>query len=184
MDRYQFEDAISDYLENSLTLKKRKEFKQYIIDNPDAKMQVDSIRKTMESVKRFATVDTSVNFLEKLEKRLKTENVHVSEVSRMSRSTYFGMKPVYAAITAFTLVGIILVGYQLLPNPSAPVGNIPLGASIIQNQPGGEDINLEMPEVPSFAGSQDQDSTNSDLDSTRKINQNIQNRIQYVKNPR
>ena len=36
MDRYQFEDAISAYLENELSLSERQEFETYMNGNPDA----------------------------------------------------------------------------------------------------------------------------------------------------
>ena len=37
MDRYQFEDAISAYLENDLSLSERKAFESYMNENADAK---------------------------------------------------------------------------------------------------------------------------------------------------
>ena len=37
MDRYKFEDSISAYIDNELTLTERQEFEDYIEKNPDAK---------------------------------------------------------------------------------------------------------------------------------------------------
>ena len=34
MNRYQFEDLISEYIDNEITLSKRKEFEDYMKDNP------------------------------------------------------------------------------------------------------------------------------------------------------
>ena len=34
MNRYQFEDLISEYIENELSLSKRKEFETYLEENP------------------------------------------------------------------------------------------------------------------------------------------------------
>ena len=36
MNRHQFEDLISSYIENEITLSKRKEFERYMKDNPDS----------------------------------------------------------------------------------------------------------------------------------------------------
>ena len=43
MNRYQFEDLISEYIENKLTLSKRKEFEGYMVEHPDSRALVDII---------------------------------------------------------------------------------------------------------------------------------------------
>ena len=43
MTRYEFEDLISDYLENELSFSKRKEFENYLENDPHAKSLVKSI---------------------------------------------------------------------------------------------------------------------------------------------
>jgi len=70
MDRYQFEDLISDYIENQLNLSKRKEFEQYLNAHPDAKRLVDSVRSTMVSLHNLSPVQTSPDFMNKLRRRL------------------------------------------------------------------------------------------------------------------
>ena len=44
MNRYQFEDLISSYIENEITLSKRKEFEKYMKDNPDSEKLVSEIK--------------------------------------------------------------------------------------------------------------------------------------------
>ena len=51
MDRYQFEDAISAYLDNELPLSERKAFEEFMNTNSYAKNLVDSIRTNMTSFK-------------------------------------------------------------------------------------------------------------------------------------
>ena len=51
MNRYQFEDLISDYLENSLSLTKRKEFELYLSKNPGAADLVNQVRNNMLEIK-------------------------------------------------------------------------------------------------------------------------------------
>ena len=51
MERYKFEDLISDYIENKLPVAKRKEVEAFMEDNPAAKKQMESIRLLMNSMK-------------------------------------------------------------------------------------------------------------------------------------
>ena len=44
MDRYKFEDSISAYIDNELTLTERQEFEDYIEKNPDAKSLLFRLR--------------------------------------------------------------------------------------------------------------------------------------------
>ena len=68
MDRYQFEDAISAYLENELSLSERQTFDTYMNANPDAKELVDAIRLTVKSMKNLPVIKTSDNFILNLSK--------------------------------------------------------------------------------------------------------------------
>ena len=45
MNRYEFEDKISDYLENQLSISERKAFEEYIKDNNDDRELLNSIIK-------------------------------------------------------------------------------------------------------------------------------------------
>ena len=51
MERYEFEDLISDYLENSLSLKKRKDFELYLSENPGSSELVDQMKNTIMQMK-------------------------------------------------------------------------------------------------------------------------------------
>ena len=51
MERYEFEDLISDYLENSLSLKKRKDFELHLFENPDSAEIVDQMKNTIMQMK-------------------------------------------------------------------------------------------------------------------------------------
>ena len=43
MDRYKFEDSISAYIDNELSLTDRQEFEEYIEKNPDAKSILEDL---------------------------------------------------------------------------------------------------------------------------------------------
>ena len=53
MERYEFEDQISDYIENNLSLNKRKIFVEYLKNNQDAQELVDDL---MEQCKPFSPI--------------------------------------------------------------------------------------------------------------------------------
>ena len=50
MNRYEFEDKISDYLDNQLSVAERKAFEDYYNSNDEAKELVESIRKTLRLI--------------------------------------------------------------------------------------------------------------------------------------
>lgn len=186
MDRYQFEDSISDYLENSLSLKERKEFEKYLLENPGSREKVEAVRKTIRVVNGLQSVQPGTNFIQNLEKRLKTETVKLPVLASTGKRTYFGMEPLYATLTALTLAGMLVVGSLLFTSSSNPGTGVPLGASVnpatpqIQNSNG----NVGDGGNPVYAENVEQDTTYSGMDSTRELSPDIQNRIRYVKNPR
>ena len=47
MNQYQFEDLISEYVENKLTLSKRKEIEEYLKENPKAVIKVNQVRENI-----------------------------------------------------------------------------------------------------------------------------------------
>ena len=66
MNRYQFEDLISEYIENELSLSKRKEFEAYLKNNPDSEELVNSIRENIKSLNQMPRTSTSSTFNERL----------------------------------------------------------------------------------------------------------------------
>ena len=73
MDRYQFEDLISEYIENELSLSKRKEFESYLENNPDALELVNAIRLNIEKAGTLPKIKTSSKFNDRLLNRIKLE---------------------------------------------------------------------------------------------------------------
>ena len=49
MNRYEFENLISDYLDDSIPFKMRKEFEDYLKKDPGAESLVNNIRITISS---------------------------------------------------------------------------------------------------------------------------------------
>ena len=118
MNRYQFEDLISDYIENKLPIAKRKKLEAFMEANPEAKDQLESIRLLMKSMKKLPEVKTSDEFTEKLMKRVEFEKNRPSAkkyVASTVGKTYFGFTPVYATVMTALVVAFVVVGMQLVP---------------------------------------------------------------------
>ena len=119
MNRYQFEDLISDYIENKLPIAKRKELEAFMEANPEAKDQLESIRSLMKSMKKLPEVRTSDQFTAKLMKRVEFEKNRPSAkkyvATTVGSKTYFGFTPVYATVMTALVVAFVVVGMQLVP---------------------------------------------------------------------
>jgi len=118
MNRYQFEDLISDYIENKLPIAKRKKLEVFMEANPEAKDQLESIRSLMKSMKKLPEVKTSDEFTEKLMKRVEFEKNRPSAKKYAASTvgkTYFGFTPVYATVMTALVVAFVVVGMQLVP---------------------------------------------------------------------
>ena len=118
MNRYQFEDLISDYIENKLPIAKRKKLEAFMEANPEAKDQLESIRLLMKSMKKLPEVKTSDEFTEKLMKRVEFEKNRPSAKKYLTSTvgkTYFGFTPVYATVMTALVVAFVVVGMQLVP---------------------------------------------------------------------
>ncbi len=117
MERYKFEDLISDYIENKLPVAKRKEVEAFMEDNPEAKDQLESIRVLMNSMKDLSQVKTSDNFMENLMKKVEFEKNRPSNKKHVGSDrskTYFGFTPVYATAMSCLIVALVVVALQLM----------------------------------------------------------------------
>ncbi len=123
MDRYQFEDNISNYIENSLTLQKRKEFEQYLEGHPESVELVEQVRMTIQSMQTMPEVKTSTDFMDRLSTKIELEkNRSARKIS--PQNTVFGFTPVYAGLMSVVIVGLVFVGLTLMPNPVQTPGMI------------------------------------------------------------
>ena len=71
MNRYEFENLISDYLEGELSFSKRKEFESYLEENEDARSLFLRVKNTLNDMKNAEKISTSENFNSKLLSKIK-----------------------------------------------------------------------------------------------------------------
>lgn len=122
MDRYQFEGYISEYIENNLSIAKRKEFEQFLAEHPKAQEQVDAVKSTLLQLRNLPVVKTSAEFMEKLQQRVAAQRDVAPILKQEQRkSLIFGFTPLTATMMSLVVLAIVFVGYELLPTGTNPV---------------------------------------------------------------
>ncbi len=184
MDRYQFEDLISDYIENSLSLSKRKAFEAFLDAHPEEQSKVDGLLLLKNEMKKMGRVKTSQDFISELKTRIASENVR-SAVAQKEQRTFFGFTPLYATLFGALIVILFVSGVQffstsnsgiLLPGTSLPI------AEENSPPPKYQVPSMKQDQIEMLADSQE-DSLLDDSQPTRKQN-DFNDDIQLVKNPR
>ena len=133
MNRYEFENLISDYLDGSIPFKKRKEFEDYMKDDKDAEALVSNIKTTISEMNNSQKVKVADNFNEKLLSRVKNEGI----VSTPN-NTIVGFTPFYASILSCLCVAFFVVTSQLInvsQDSSSEIKTNQYTAELEQNNP-------------------------------------------------
>ena len=142
MNRYEFENLISDYLDGSIPFKKRKEFEDYMKDDKDAEALVSNIKTTISEMNNLQKVKAADNFNEKLLSRVKNEGI----VSKPN-NTILGFTPFYASILSCLCVAFFVVTSQLInvsQDSSSEIKTSQYTAELEQNNPSySKNVDLE-----------------------------------------
>ena len=93
MNRYEFEDKISDYIDNQLSVSERKDFEDFLNSDNEAKELVESVRKTIKLLSSAETVKSSNEFLPNLTSRINSEKKNISKRSKQKTSNHFYERP-------------------------------------------------------------------------------------------
>ena len=109
MNRYEFENLISDYLDGSMPFNKKKKFEQYMDQNLDAAYLVKNIRNTISNMNELKQVRVSDNFNDNLLSRVKTEQM----ANGAEKNTLFGFTPLYASALSCLCIALMVVASQL-----------------------------------------------------------------------
>ena len=180
MNRYEFEDRISDYLDNHLNVSERQAFEKYAKENKDAEDLLNSVKNTIELIKTQKSIKTSENFIPKLTERIKTyKNKPINSTRQKAKSLIFGFSPKNSA-----LMGVFIFSFFLLLVNIVPSANSFFQSNIVSSKknaiektiPGsnaGIDKEIELVSA---------DSSKKIIDSKEKIN--IKDKINLVKNKR
>ena len=172
MDRYQFEDLISDYIENNLSMSQRKQVEAYLEENPEAKQQIESVKRVMASMKSMPGISTSADFMINLNKHITSEKEAKSVVK--STRSFAGYTPLMASLSAVVVIAVVMLGLEFMPESSNQSTFTP---TMTEQQ-----IN-DLPALPaktndSMLAESEEDSTNYDEDTT--VKRNFDDKIQLV----
>lgn len=115
MNRYQFEDLISEYIENKLTLSKRKEFEGYMVENPDSRVLVDSIKKNINKLNQIPQLKVRPSFNKTLLDNVETLKNSPKRIG--NGIMVFGFTPLNASIMLGAIMAFIFISLKLI-NPN------------------------------------------------------------------
>ena len=184
MNRYQFEAAISAYIENDLNLSERQAFESYMDSNPDSKALVKNIRSTMQSVKGLNDLKTSSVFMSNLFKRIEFEKNRPSKriVERPAKSI-FGFTPLYASLMAVLVASFIGVGVNLWPENSLLENTTPAFTGNITSTPANLGGNPVTEKTPILVANETK-TDSADTTINNKKNFRLDDNVKFVKKQR
>jgi len=125
MNRYEFENLISEYLEGELSFSKRKEFESYLEENEEAKSLFFRVKNTLNDMKNAEKISTPKNFNSNLLSKIKDK----VPLLPSDRSNIFGLSPLHASIFSSLCLAVIFISYSLIA--PKPVSNSNLEYSLV-----------------------------------------------------
>ena len=114
MDYNKFEDRISDWIENTMDIRDRKEFEEFLAENPEYRSKVDSVRNTINIMKAAPSLSTSKDFDKNLQDRINL----LSNNDKSSTDILGFSKQNFAFLTFSLLCIFMLSAYLLQPSQS------------------------------------------------------------------
>ena len=115
MNKIEFEDLLSKYIENDLSLADRKKIEAYLNDNKEARNLLTSTKKTLRLVNNLESINASKAFNQVLFHKLKKlENRNISTKKHTKKRTYFGLTLRNGAFLSLLIVFFIGVSFNLV----------------------------------------------------------------------
>ena len=115
MNRYQFEDLISAYIDNEITLSKRKEFEDYMKDNPDSEKLVSLIKSNISKLNQIPKLKVKSSFNDTLKSKI--DDLNSNPRLGKNRNLIFGFSPLNASLLSGFFIAFIIIAFQLI-NPN------------------------------------------------------------------
>ena len=115
MKKIEFEDLLSKYIENDLSLADRKKIEAYLNDNKEARNLLSSTKKTLKLVNDLESINASETFNQVLFHKLKKlKNRNISSTMHTKKRTYFGFSPRNGAFLSLLVVLFIGISFNLV----------------------------------------------------------------------
>jgi hypothetical protein len=175
MNRYEFEDLISDYLEGKMTFKKIKEFESFLENNEESRTLVNNVRNSISDLNRLDKVVVSTRFNEKLLSKLKNKK----PININDDKNFYGFSPIDAAMFSTLCFAIIFFSYSLIDFENDFSPSLSESTKFI-------DENHQNFKSPKLRKSDNNFASDAPLDSLkkkdRKYKPNKNNKIKFVNN--
>mgnify|MGYP000844837707 FL=1 len=180
MNQNEFEDKISDYIDNQLSASERKIFEKYLKENDEALEQIKSIKNTINLINSQKSIQTSQNFMPNLLHRIKTyKKTPINSMRAQNKKMIFGLSPLNSA-----LMGAFVFSFVFLLVSIVPSGNSFFQSNIVSNNKNSVEKNDL--QSPAFVNEEKElvsaDSSEKAIKSKEKIK--LGNKIELVKNKR
>ena len=115
MNRYQFEDLISSYIDNEITLSKRKEFERYMKDNPDSEKLVNAIKGNIIKLNQIPRLKVKSSFNDTLKNKI--DDLNSNPKLGKANDLIFGFSPLNASFLSGLCIAFIVITFLLIdPN--------------------------------------------------------------------
>tara|TARA_B100000902_G_C26707105_1_gene620067 strand:+ start:50 stop:589 length:540 start_codon:yes stop_codon:yes gene_type:complete len=176
MNKIEFEDLLSKYIENELSLADRKKIEAYLNDNKEARILLSSTKKTLRLVNDLESINASESFNQVLFHKLKKlKNRSILHTKHTKKRTYFGLTPRNGAFLSLLIVLFIGVSFNLV----LTILSDPINPSIVAK----EDLN-DLNDNKLNDSSSSLVSAGKDSSKTKKSNRkkfDLKDRVQFVK---
>ena len=176
MNRYQFEDLISSYIDNEITLSKRKEFERYMEDNPDSEKLVSEIKGNIVKLNQIPRLKVKSSFNDTLKSKI--DDFNSNPRLGKNKNLIFGFSPLNASFLSGLFIAFIIITFQLInPNidyeqtsESKLVGN-GLSNNMTTSRSPNRVIDSDLADV-------EEDTSKSEINKLEK--KDLSNKIQFV----
>lgn len=183
MDRYQFDDLISEYIENNLGFSKRKEFEAFMDSNPEARLKVEAVRSNIIKMRGMPQVKTSPAFMANLQSRIRQSDTVIAASAAKAHRTIFRLTPMYAGLLTLFVVGFVFTAVQFLSvgvnSGSGPAAGVPMAS---QNEQPGKAPTVQPGQHNDLLVDQSQDSLDNQNKPLKK-DVDLNNKVQFVRSP-
>ena len=173
MNRYEFEDSISDYLENELSFSKRKKFENYLKNNPHARRLLKSVGFYKQKISSLPRLKVSEKFTDNLLKKIKADKI--SSKNAQAKTVVAGFSPTNLSFLAGLFIVFIFLSAELSDTYIVSISKYE--NDIVETIPMGDNNDLDANK--NSIASSDEDSTKTDV--IKNANKKPKGQIRLVK---
>ncbi len=116
MNRYEFEDKISDYIENQLSVSERMAFEEYINENKEGRDLLHSIAKTINVINAQKSIKTSERFMPNLIEKVNSyKKTTLNQNNLRNKKLFFGLTPMNSVLMSAFIFSFVFLLVNIIP---------------------------------------------------------------------